>query len=71
MSKADKIKVVARLLGPNVCPNCLSDKFVVLQRLRAEGAFIYSEKADKKKKMCLKCGADRNECRKLKTHNKR
>lgn len=41
---------------------------IYLQRLRREGAFIYSEKADKKRKMCLKCGADRNECRKLKTH---
>ena len=41
-----------------------------LQRLRKEGAFIYSEKADKKGRMCEECGADKNECKKLKTHVK-
>ena len=42
---------------------------IYLQRLRTEGAFIYSEKADNKGNMCNKCGADKNECKKLKTHN--
>lgn len=43
---------------------------IYLQRLREEGAFIYSEKADDKGKMCEKCGADKAECKKLKTHEK-
>lgn len=43
---------------------------IYLQRLRAEGAFIYSEKADEKGKMCKECGADKAECKKLKTHKK-
>ena len=43
---------------------------IYLQRLRQAGAFIYSEKADKKGKMCKECGADKDECKKLKTHEK-
>ena len=43
---------------------------IYLQRLRREGAFIYSEKADNKGKMCLKCGADKDECKKVKTHER-
>ena len=43
---------------------------IYLQRLRANGAFIYSEKAEKKGNMCKECGAGKDDCKKLKTHKK-
>ena len=44
---------------------------IYLQRLREAGAFIYSEKADDKGRMCEECGADKVKCKKLKMHQKK